>query len=80
MYRFYLYDRFDRVVLVGTTTSCNTNIKNAKHDVSFSSQNGGIANSGYAFYGNTSNFSKGSNVSLEKAYYYDSYGFLSGAF
>lgn len=80
LYRFYLYDRFDRVVLVGTTTSCNTNIKNAKHDVSFSSQNGGIANSGYAFYGNTSNFSKGSNVSLEKAYYYDSYGFLSGAF
>lgn len=80
LYRFYLYDSFDRVVLVGTTTSCNTNIKNAKHDVSFSSQNGGIANSGYAFYGNTSNFSKGSNVSLEKAYYYDSYGFLSGAF
>lgn len=80
LYRFYLYDRFDRVVLVGTTTSCNTNIKNAKHDVSFSSQNGGIANSGYAFYGNTSNFSKGSNVSLEKAYYYDSYDFLSGAF
>lgn len=80
LYRFYLYDRFDRVVLVGTTTSCNTNIKNAKHDVSFSSQNVGIANSGYAFYGNTSNFSKGSNVSLEKAYYYDSYGFLSGAF
>lgn len=80
LYRFYLYDRFDRVVLVGTTTSCNTNIKNAKHDVSFSSQNGGIANSGYSFYGNTSNFSKGSNVSLEKAYYYDSYGFLSGAF
>lgn len=80
LYRFYLYDRFDRVVLVGTTTSCNTNIKNAKHDVSFSSQNGGIANSGYAFYGNTSSFSKGSNVSLEKAYYYDSYGFLSGAF
>lgn len=80
LYRFYLYDRFDRVVLVGTTTSCNTNIKNAKHDVSFSSQNGGIVNSGYAFYGNTSNFSKGSNVSLEKAYYYDSYGFLSGAF
>lgn len=80
LYRFYLYDRFDRVVLVGTTTSCNTNIKNAKHDVSFSSQNGGIANSGYAFYGNTSNFSKGSNVSLEKAYYYNSYGFLSGAF
>lgn len=80
LYRFYLYDRFDRVVLVGTTTSCNTNIKNVKHDVSFSSQNGGIANSGYAFYGNTSNFSKGSNVSLEKAYYYDSYGFLSGAF
>ena len=80
LYRFYLYDRFDRVVLVGTTTSCNTNIKNAKLNVSFSSQNGGIANSGYAFYGNTSNFSKGSNVSLEKAYYYDSYGFLSGAF
>lgn len=80
LYRFYLYDRFDRVVLVGTTTSCNTNIKNAKHDVSFSSQNGGIANSGYSFYGNTSNFSKGSNVSMEKAYYYDSYGFLSGAF
>ena len=80
LYRFYLYDRFDRVVLVGTTTSCNTNIKNAKNDVSFSSQNGGIANSGYSFYGNTSNFSKGSNVSLEKAYYYDSYGFLSGAF
>lgn len=80
LYRFYLYDRFDRVVLVGTTTSCNTNIKNAKHDVSFSSQNGGIANSGYAFYGNTSNFSKGSNVSLEKAYSYDSYDFLSGAF
>lgn len=80
LYRFYLYDRFDRVVLVGTTTSCNTNIKNAKLNVSFSSQNGGIANSGYAFYGNTSNFSKGSNVSLEKAYYYDSYDFLSGAF
>lgn len=49
LYRFYLYDRFDRVVLVGTTTSCNTNIKNAKLNVSFSSQNGGIANSGYAF-------------------------------
>lgn len=80
LYRFYLYDRFDRVVLVGTTTSCNTNIKNAKLNVSFSSQNVGIANSGYAFYGNTSNFSKGSNVSLEKAYYYDSYDFLSGAF
>lgn len=80
LYRFYLYDRFDRVVLVGTTTSCNTNIKNAKLNVSFSSQNGGIANSGYAFYGNTSNFSKVSNVSLEKAYYYDSYDFLSGAF
>lgn len=80
LYRFYLYDRFDRVVLVGTTTSCNTNIKNAKLNVSFSSQNGGIANSGYAFYGNTSNFSKDSNVSLEKAYYYDSYDFLSGAF
>ena len=80
LYRFYLYDCFDRVVLVGTTTSCNTNIKNAKLNVSFSSQNGGIANSGYAFYGNTSNFSKGSNVSLEKAYYYDSYDFLSGAF
>lgn len=80
LYRFYLYDRYGRVVLVGTTTSCNTNIKNAKLNVSFSSQNGGIANSGYAFYGNTSNFSKGSNVSLEKAYYYDSYDFLSGAF
>ena len=80
LYRFYLYDSYGRVVLVGTTTSCNTNVKNAKLNVSFSSQNGGIANSGYAFYGNTSNFSKGSNVSLEKAYYYDSYGFLSGAF
>lgn len=80
LYRFYLYDSYGRVVLVGTTTSCNTNVKNAKLNVNFSSQKGGIANSGYAFYGNTSNFSIGSNVSLEKAYYYDSYGFLSGVF
>lgn len=80
LYRFYLHDAYGRVVLVGTTTSCNTNVKNAKLNVNFSSQNGGIANSGYAFYGNTSNFSIGSNVSLEKAYYYDSYGFLSGVF
>lgn len=80
LYRFYLHDYYGRVVLVGTTSTCNANVKNVELVVNFTSPNGGIANSGYAFSGNASNFSIGSNASLEKAYYYDSYNFLSGVY
>ena len=80
LYRFYLHDSYGRVVLTGTSTSYNSNVQSVEFKVVFSSSNSGIANSGYSFYGSMSNFSVGSNASMEKAYYYGSYAFLSGVY
>lgn len=77
LYRFYLYDSFNRLVVTGTSAICNTEVEKTAITVSYSSTEGFLG-TGYTSSSNLSDFISDSESSVDKVYYYDSYSFLSG--
>ena len=75
LYRFFMYDRMGRLCVQGTTST--------RYDQSYKSDYVSLAISGTGFLGSCYNFSgslsdlPSSNCSLEIAYYYDDYTFMT---
>lgn len=76
LYRFYIYDEYERMVVSGTSPKCKTNVENSIIKSSYSSTSPGFMNTGYSF---NSDCISTIGATIEKVYYYDTYNFLSGS-
>ena len=74
LYRFYLYDSFKRIVIVGICTNCNLNIQNKKISVDNSSS--GFMGTGYDFHNSSLSVV---DPTIEQVFYYDDYRFIENS-
>ena len=76
IYRFMLYDKFNRLVVQGTCKSCKTGISNIPVTVEFAPKGRNFHSTGYAIC--RPDIITDENAVIELVNYYDDYRFLSG--